>query len=119
MVKLLNYLNSSVNFNDLLLLCFRTDVLLSTNVSSLLKETEPLDNAFSSVFSELSPCGLSYEDDLFAEIFLKKHCLVGVSSLDNSGGDNRLCTLSSVCVEMSFVVLGIIGGESDMGFLVL
>ena len=110
-----------VSFNDLLLLCCRTDVLLSTTASFLFKDIELMDNGFSSVFCGLSPCGASYEDDLLTVIFFKKLRLVDVSSLVNSGGDNKPCTLS-VCVEMSLVVLGIIGGESDvdnLGFLIL
>ena len=111
-----------VSFNDLLLLCFRTEVLLSTTASFLFKDIEPMHNGFSSVFCGLSPCGGSYDDDLLTVIFFNKHRLVDASSLVSSGGDNKVCTLSSVCVEMSLVVLGIIGGESDidnLGFLIL
>lgn len=98
-------------------------MLLSTTVVSFLfKDIELVHNGFSSLLCGLSPCGASYEADLLAEIFFNKLCLVDASSLDSSGGDNKVCILSSVCVEMSLVVLGIIGGDSDvdnLGFLIL
>ena len=118
-----------VNFNDLLLLCFCTD-LLSTTVSSFFEQFGSQDDAFSCVFVSLGP---SYEDDLIIEIFLKKLCLVGAPSLEipstpsleTPGTNDKVSTLSSfssVCVEMSIVVMGMTGGESDednLDFLLL
>ena len=113
-----DYFLLRVNFNDLLLLCFCTALLLLTNVSFLALPEN--DSEFSSSFSTLSLSRPSHETHLLTVVFANDICLAGNSLLGDPGcDDDDVSTASSVCVELSFVVLTVTGGESDVDNLSL
>ena len=110
-----NYFLLRVSFKDLLLLCFCTDLLLSTTVSFLGNVNE-----FSVISCILSFSRPSHDTHLLTVALLNEICLTEESLLDDNGcSDDNISTALSVCVELSFVVLKTTGGESDVDNLSL